>query len=110
MFGQHLTGRRCKYSQLIPAQPDHKRANDLYYKIQLSPLILRSEPIVSLRWRRVTFIHTTWDRFQEAAEINDLLVEGDSFVDRIYATLKERDVQAERDYRGSEPKTNDTDN
>jgi hypothetical protein len=103
-LGHELTTRRS----LIPGQPDHKRADDLYYKVQLGPLILRPNPIVSMRWRRVTFIHTTWDRFQDAAEINDLLVEGDPYVDRIYATLKERDEQAEREYHVKEPKPDDT--
>jgi len=26
----------------------------------------REPPIVSRRWRRVTFSHTTWNRFEEA--------------------------------------------
>jgi hypothetical protein len=98
-LGHELTTR----SALIPSQPDHLRADDLYYKVQLGPVIRRSEPILSLRWRRVTFIHTTWDRFQDAAEINDLFVEGDPYVDRLYATLKERGIQAERNYRLKEP-------
>lgn len=98
-LGHELTMRRA----LIPSQPDHPRADDLYYKVQLGPVIRRSEPILSLRWRRVTFIHTTWDRFQDAAEINDLFVEGDPYVDRLYATLKERGIQAERNYRLNEP-------
>jgi hypothetical protein len=97
--GHELTTRRA----LIPAEPDHERADDLYYKVQLGPLVRRQEPIISLRWRRITFIHTTWDRFQDAAEINDLFVEGDSYVDRIYATLKERGIQAERNYNIKEP-------
>jgi hypothetical protein len=98
-MGHELTTRLS----LIPSEPDHERAGDLYYKVQLGPLIRREEPIVSLRWRRVTFIHTTWDRFQDAAEINDLFVQGDPYVDRIYATLKERGIQAERNYRVNEP-------
>jgi hypothetical protein len=104
-LGHELTTRRS----LIPDQPDHERADDLYYKIQLGPLIKRPEPIVSLRWRRVTFIHTTWDRFQDASEINDLLMEGDSYVDRIYATLKERDDLIEQDYGVPELKNDDPD-
>jgi hypothetical protein len=103
-MGHELTTRRS----LIPDQPDHERANDFYYKVQLGPLILRPEPIISMRWRRITFIHTTWDRFEDAAEINDLLVDGDSYVDRIYATLKERDEQAKKDYRVNETKSDDT--
>ncbi len=97
-LGHELTTRRA----LLPAQQDHQRADDIYYKIQLGPLQRLPEPIMSLRWRRLTFIHTTWDRFQDAAEINDLFVDGDPYVDRLYATLKERGVQAERNYRVKE--------
>jgi hypothetical protein len=88
---------------LFPDQPQHPRAQDLYYKVQLGPLQRRERPIVSLRWRRITFIHTTWDRFQDAVEINDLFVTGGEYVDRLYAALKERGVQAERNYRVEEP-------
>jgi hypothetical protein len=61
-----------------------------------------SEPIGSLHWRRITFIHTTWDRFQDAREINDLLIEGGEYVDRIYSALKERGFRVERNYRTRE--------
>ena len=84
---------------LLPDQPDHPRAEELYYKVQLSPLITCKRPILSMRWRRVTFIHTTWDRFQDATEINDLYIQGGPYVDRLFATLKERGVQAERGYQ-----------
>jgi hypothetical protein len=84
---------------LLPDEPEHPRANDLYYKVTLGPLQKLEEPIVSLRWRRITFMHTTWDRFRDAREINDLFIEGGDYVDRLYATLKERGIQPERDYR-----------
>lgn len=93
-LGYELVTRR----DLLPHQPDHPRADDYYYKVQLGPLKKLSEPIISLRWRRITFIHTTWDRFQDAKEINDLFVEGGDYVDRLYATLKERGIQSERNY------------
>lgn len=93
-LGHELTTRAA----LFPEQPDHPRAADLYYRVQLGPLRQLERPIVSLRWRRVTFIHTTWDRFQDATEINDLFVEGGEYVDRLYATLKERGLRPERDY------------
>lgn len=86
-MGHELTTRRV----IVPDQPDHPRADHIYYKVQLGPLMRREQPIVSLRWRRVTFIHTTWDRFRDAAEISDLLLEGTQYVDRLYATLKEHD-------------------
>lgn len=84
---------------LLPSETEHPRASDLYYKVTLGPLQKLDEPIVSLRWRRITFMHTTWDRFRDAREINDLFIEGGDYVDRLYATLKERGIQPERDYR-----------
>lgn len=87
---------------LLPNQKNHPRAQDFYYKVQLGPIIKRETPILSLRWRRVTFIHTTWDRFVDAREINDLFVEGGHYVDRLYATLKERGLQSERNYKVAE--------
>ncbi len=96
--GHELARRR----DLLPDEPNHPRADDIYYKVQLDPLQKLAQPIVSLRWRRLTFVHTTWDRFQDATEINDLFIEGGPYVDRLYATLKERGIHAERDYRVAE--------
>ncbi len=84
-LGHELTTRVA----LFPAQPHHPRANDLYYKVQLGPLQSLARPIVSLRWRRVTFVHTTWDRLHTAVELNDLFITGDALVDRAFAVLKE---------------------
>ena len=91
---------------LLPNEPDHPRAHELYYKVQLGPVQQLAQPIISLRWRRITFIHTTWDRFMDATEINDLFVEGGEYVDRLYAALKERGIRAERQYQVKEPDTN----
>jgi hypothetical protein len=87
---------------MFPDQPDHPRSSANYYKVSIGPLEELSQPIVSLRWRRVTFLHTTWDRFQDAREINDLFIEGGEYCDRLYATLKERGIQAERNLRFEE--------
>ncbi len=92
-LGHELTTRRA----LLPNQPDHPRADDLYYKVQLGKLRPLSNPIVSLHWRRITFVHTTWDRFQDAAEINDLYLDGDGYVNRQFTTLKES-VQTAQSY------------
>ncbi len=97
-LGHELLTRR----ELLPDQPNHPRADALYYKVQLGPLQQLSRPIMSLRWRRVTFAHTTWDRFQDAVELNDLFVDGGEYVDRVYAVLKERGIRAERNYQVKE--------
>jgi len=91
-LGHELVARR----DLLPGEPDHARANERYYKLQLGPLQRREPPIVSRRWRRITFIHTTWDRFEAAEEINDLFIEGEGFVDRLYHALREEGLAPER--------------
>ena len=93
-MGHELARRR----DLLPAEPDHPRAERLYYKLQLGPLMRREPPIPSRRWRRVTFIHTTWDRFSTAEELNDLYAEGDEFVDRVYHALRDAGLSPERRY------------
>ena len=93
-LGHELATRR----DLLPAEADHPRADEPYYKLQIGPLLRRQPPITSRRWRRVTFIHTTWDRFQSAREINDLFAEGGEFVDRLYHALREEGLTPERRY------------
>jgi hypothetical protein len=89
--GHELALRR----DLLPGQPDHPRADEAYYKLQIGPLMKLDDPIPSLRWRRVTFIESTWDRFIAAEEINDLYVSGD---DGLYVTLKDDDLHPEREF------------
>lgn len=93
-LGHELVTRR----DLLPDEPSHPRAGERYLKLQLGPLQQREPPIVSLRWRRISFIHTTWDRFQAAAEINDLFADGGEFVDRLYHALREEGLSPERCY------------
>ena len=86
-LGYELTYRR----DLFPNEQRHPRANELYYKVQLGPIVQLAQPIISLKWRRITFLHTTMDRFLDAREINDLFIEGDDYVDRKFTTLRDRD-------------------
>ena len=61
----------------------------------LGPDAKLSQPIVSLRWRARHLPPTTGDRFhRDATEINDLFIEGGPYVDRLYATLKNRNRHA----------------
>lgn len=97
----HFYARRTGHelvrrATLFPDQPEHPRAQEMYYKIQLGVMRKKQPPIHSLRWRRITFIQTTWNRFVKAEEINDLFRSDDDLVDRIYRSLKERGIYAER--------------
>jgi hypothetical protein len=93
-LGHELVTRR----DMLPDEPDHSRAGELYYKLQLGPLQKREPAIISHRWRRVTFIYTTWDRFQAAKEINDLYAQGGEYVDRLYHALRDAGLAPERHY------------
>ena len=89
--GHELARRR----DLFPDEPDHPRANEPYYKLQLGPLMQLELPIHSLRWRRITFLETSWDRFTAAEEINDLYASG---ADGLYVTLKDEGFWPEREF------------
>jgi hypothetical protein len=91
VLGHELVHRR----DLFPDEQEHPRAEETYYKIQVGPLKQLAKPIPSLRWRRITFIDTTWDRFTAAQEINDLYT---SSADGLYVTLKETGFHPERAY------------
>jgi hypothetical protein len=91
--GHELVTRR----DLIPSEPDHPRAGQWYYKLQLGPLEYKLPPVVANRWRRVTFIVTSGDRFMEAFEINDLF-EQESPAGRLYVKLRELGIPVEREW------------
>jgi hypothetical protein len=46
-------------AELLRDEPDHPRAHQEYYKIQLGSLITLSRPILAEKWRRITFFYTT---------------------------------------------------
>jgi hypothetical protein len=70
ILGVELATRR----ELFPAEPDHPRVSNTYYKILLGPLVRLPHPIISRKWRRLTFLVTTGERFQNAWELNDLVL------------------------------------
>ncbi len=82
---------------LLPSQPDHPRADALYYKIEIGALRRLPRPIPSLRLRRITFIPTTLERLLEAQEINDLWCGGPD-EERLWQIFKDNGISAERRY------------
>jgi hypothetical protein len=82
---------------LIPSEPDHPWAGNWYYALQIGPLQHKLPPIVAHRWRRVTFVVTSGDRFMNAVEINDLF-EQESQVGQLYVRLKELGIAVEQEW------------
>jgi len=60
--------------ELIHEEPHHPRADEEYYKIQLGPLQVLNKPILTGKWKRITFLYTTGELFAKANFINDLVV------------------------------------
>lgn len=70
VLGHELTTR----AELLHDQPDHPRAHEEYYKLQLGPLEQLPKPVLAEKWRRITFLYTTGEYLLQASTINDLVV------------------------------------
>ena len=93
--GVELTTRR----EIIQNEPNHPRANEEYYKIQLGPLTQLKNSIRADKWKRITFLYTTGSRFVNAKTINDLVVRSDERK-ILWRTLRERAAEFEsKSYR-----------
>jgi hypothetical protein len=73
---------------LFPHQPRHPRADEWYYRFQLGPLHHRLPPLTSQRWRRVTFITTSGDRFSSVDTLEQLR-EPQDFAPNTYVKLRD---------------------
>ncbi len=84
-------------AELMRDEPDHPRAREEYYKIQLGPLTPLPQPIPAGTWRRITFLYTTGEYLLQAETINDLAVHNE---DRklLWRALRERALHS-GDYR-----------
>jgi hypothetical protein len=60
--------------ELLKDEPEHPRAKEEYYKIQIGPLINLPKPILAKKWRRITFLYTTGEYLLNADTVNDLVV------------------------------------
>ena len=81
--------------QLFPNELPNKKTNQRYYQLFIETLQQLPKPIFSRRWRRITFIPTTWEKFIRAIEINDLY-DDSPLEDRLWAEFKRLQIQAER--------------
>lgn len=89
-------------AELLPEEPNHPRANEAYYQIEIGALQRLPRPIPSRRLRRITFIATTLRRLLAAQEINDLWWR-DEPQERLWAALREAGLLVEYRYRAGEP-------
>jgi very-short-patch-repair endonuclease len=81
--------------QLFPQQPRNEKSNRRYHQLFLEPLNQLPKPIYSRRHRRIIFISTTWEKFSNATEVNDLYAES-SLEDQLWTALRQHDIRPER--------------
>jgi very-short-patch-repair endonuclease len=84
-------------SDLFPNEFESARSGQRYYKITLKRLEMLERPILSLRPRRLIFIATTWRKFSNAEQINDLF-DDSPLEDALWTQLKQTDIRAERQW------------
>ena len=79
-------------AELLRDQVDHPRAHEEYFKVQLGPLRNLPNPIISQKWKRITFFYTTGEYLLQAETINDLVVQADERK-MLWRALRERSEQ-----------------
>jgi hypothetical protein len=95
--GHELTTR----AELLKDESDHPRAGEEYYKIQLGPLERLPHPVVTDKWKRLTFLYTTGEYLLKARTLNDLVVQSDER-SLLWQSLRER-AQNEQLYKTDLP-------
>ncbi len=83
--GHELTTR----AELLRDEPEHPRAREEYFKIQLGALEKLKSPVKAEKWRRITFFYTTGEYLLRAQTLNELVVSGDER-QLLWHSLRER--------------------
>ncbi|MDI6768965.1 MAG: hypothetical protein QMD04_04750 [Anaerolineales bacterium] len=83
--GHELTTR----AELLRDEPDHPRAREEYFKIQLGALERLPRPVTAEKWKRLTFLFTTGEYLLKAQTLNDLVVQSDER-QLLWQSLRER--------------------
>ncbi len=83
-------------TELLPAEFDHPRANELYYRLTLQPLQPLPHSIASARWHRIAFIVTHWAQLERATDVRELLT-GNLWEERWWKALRKIGRLAEDD-------------
>lgn len=90
ILGHELVRRR----DLIQDEPDHPRAHEEYFKLQIGPLQQLENPVPAGDWKRITFFYTTGEQFKAAQSINDLVVKAQDEREILWHSLRERALHA----------------
>ena len=81
--------------ELFPNEKENSKSKRNYYKISFNKVETLPKPILSRRWRRIVFIQSTYKKFINAVEVNDLF-DGSSLEDKLWAEMKRNLISTER--------------
>jgi len=98
VLGHELTTRL----DLIRDDPDHPRAHEEYFKVQLGPVERLPRPIPAGRWKRLTFLYTTGEYMRHARQLTDLTVRSGER-ETLWKALRERAGRDDRYQTGVVP-------
>jgi hypothetical protein len=113
-FGEEHKSRIEKYAEvrgvelltrqeLFRDEPDHPRAKEEYYKIQIGPLQTLENPILADRWKRFLFFYTSGEKMFTASTLHDLAITG-SEREILWKSLRERRENDPEFFRSTEKK------
>ena len=77
-------------AELLREEPEHPRAREPYFKLQIGALEQLPRPIPSSRWRRFTFLYTTGERLLAARDLTDLTLLSAATRESLWRLLRER--------------------
>ncbi len=97
-YGNVQDIRRVKRFDLFPNEISSIKAEQQYFQVFIDELLERPTPIYSVRQRRLVFIPTTWQKFLNAAILNDLF-DDSPLEEKLWLELKNRNIDAERQWR-----------
>ncbi len=96
--GHELVTRK----ELMRQEPNHPRADDRYFKLQLGSMYQLDLPIVATNWHRLTFLYTTGAQFNAATALSDLVIKGQER-ELLWTALKERQATWEPEVLSDAP-------
>ena len=79
-------------AELFRDEPDHPRAHEEYFKIQLRGIETLPHPIIADEWKRFTFFYTTGSRILTAGSIRGLAMNARERGD-VWRILREREEE-----------------
>ncbi len=81
--------------ELFPTEKINYKTRRNYSKISIEEVRTLPKPILSRRFRKIVFIKTTYNKFINAIEVNDLF-DGSNLEDKLWAEMKRKMISAER--------------